>query len=269
MPTILRLALLVSLVAPSAAPAATLYATDELGTLYRLDSGTGDLLEDAPGVGSIFGTYAVAYQPVQDRLYVMYEETFTGLAINSYDPDDDTSIRFATDRSQYSPSVLIELAWNPAAGNFLFVDQARFGTMTTDGSFSVIAPRGWTAITNADGRWLAGSDSGQLSEIDPTTGLAVGSLDLSEISGMWDVQNVRSLATDPDTGEVYGLVFLRALDGNTFDGWTIVRIDLDTGISDPVVAVGISSLFSGIAFVPEPSTALLLGLGLLFLRRRA
>jgi hypothetical protein len=266
MRTLLRLALLVAfLVSGSAGYAATLYASLDIGGLYPFDAATGTWVEGRfPDAGSILGTHTVAYQPVDRRLYVFYEDPFEGLSIQSLDPVDGTSITFATDGPPFVPSLDVQLAWNADAGNFFFVDGDKFGTMSTSGVFSVIASRTWSAIAHADGRWLAGA-GGRLVEIDPGTGLELSSVDLSTIPG-WDVGGTSSLATDPDTGALYGIA---GLTNPTFMvQWTLVVIDPSTGFADPVGLIGFSENFEGIAFVPEPSTALLLALGLLILRRR-
>jgi hypothetical protein len=266
MRTLLRLVLLVAfLVSGSAGNAAILYGSLDFGGVYRFGPNpANDWTETFPDAGSIMGTYTVAYQPELGRLYVFYEDPFEGLMIQSLDPDDGTSVTFATDGPPFVPNAGFQLAWNAAAGNFFFVDQNSFGTMSTSGVFSVIASRTWSAIAHADGRWLAGA-RGRLVEIDPGTGLESSSVVLSTIPE-WGISGVRSLATDPDTGALYGIAGLTHPTFGTES--TLVLIDPVTGFADPVGFIGTSRFIAGIAFVPEPSTALLLALGLLLLRRR-
>lgn len=153
------------------------------------------------------------------------------------------------------------LAIEPSSGSLFGIDSAtrnllRIDTLTGHAeAVGSIEPSFARTITfNPSSGALLGADfiADQLASFDTMTGAAtpVGDFGFTLVSG---------IDFDPATG---------ALIGSDLITNQLVSIDPMTGAGTPLTSLDISGSIVALAFVPEPSTSLLLGLGLLGLATR-
>ena len=100
----------------------------------------------------------------------------------------------------------------------------------------------------------------RLLTVDKTTGATQTSLTLSRSLG-----SVAGMAIDPETGVFY------VADGDSAGTDTLYRLNPQTGYLTTIGATGLADGLSGLAFLPEPGSLVLLGVGaaLLGSRRRS
>jgi hypothetical protein len=168
------------------------------------------------GVGGV-NRSSLGYDRVNDRLDVVYYADFVGLRITALDLSSGTRTTFDTDHSGYDPGFeLLDFAWNPAAASFLFTDHpGGFGSLSTDGVFSLIGRGGWPGITMVGDRLLGAGPDRALSEVDPGTGRGTKIIDVTSpsVPSNLFLTDIGSLATDPSTGQLYALIHLSNSEG--------------------------------------------------------
>jgi len=163
------------------------------------------------------------------------------------------------------PAVVNEnlaMTYNSATGTFLVANRDQ--NVFYDATLAGVATDIGTTPEDLKGLAFIGSTlygasafSDTLYELDPTDGSVVSSLAVTLDGG--SIRGMNGLATDPDTGLLWGIFRLSS------GGRLLGTLDPTTGTG---TSVGIlSDNFAGIAFlgstaaVPEPSTFALLGIG--------
>lgn len=253
------------------AGAATLYAVSGDGafpseTLYTLDTSNA-AATSVLALGNGDDGEGIAYNPNDGLIYHTSGVSDGSEYLETLDPVSLVLGPNTVTADTYGPDPAGEvtaLAWYEPFGLFLASDLAsNLYHVTTGGSFTNVGSTGHMrgfAIVGSD---VYGVDrsAGLLYKIDPNDGSILSTTALT-VDGLAGVGGT-GLATDPDTGEVYALL-KNPLGGG---GRLLATLDIDTGVATSIGNTGLS--LSGITFVPEPSTALLLvwGLALLGLRR--
>ena len=167
----------------------------------------------------------------------------------------------------------LAMTYNPGTGRFLVTDRDdEFFDTTPAGAATDIGDvedniKGLAFV----GDTLYGAEvfSSELHVLDPTTGATLTTVSVT-LPG-FDVLGLNGLATDPDTGELWGLVRVM----NDTGGFTRHLALIDPVTGEATSSGLLSENFAGIAFVPsavpEPAALGLLGvgaMGMAGLRRR-
>ncbi len=268
LPLLATLGLALSLATTSAAAATLVGITGESDpapeSLFRIDTATAATsLVMALGNGG--AGEAIGFNPANGLLYHASGIALGDRAWESIDVDVPSIVSTGAFTGLDASNGILGLVYDPSVGVFLAATRGgatgRLFSMTLAGTGTLegSTPEELRGLAFHDGD-LYGASSGtdNLYTLNPDNGGSLGVIDVTLGGG--PINGMNGLATDPDTGILYGVFRVGA---NRFLG------TLNPGTGEAVSLGSLDHNFAGIAFleaelVPEPSTLVAMaGVGLL------
>ena len=203
-----------------------------------------------------------------DRLLYHWSGFDDGKIMETVNLNDQSITNIPIDVTTHDPPDVFGSTYDPSSGEFLITDRKwDLVRVSPEGKFSRIGPmklenRGLAFV--GDSLYAGAKESATLSQLDPTNGATLSTVSVT-LSG-YNVAGILGLDTDPDTGTLYGII--RTGQINTRVGRRLGTIDPNTGIATDIGPL--PKGFANIAFIPEPSTLVLVAWSVLtFLLHRS
>lgn len=184
-----------------------------------------------------------------------------GKIMETVNLNDQSITNIPIDVTTHEPPDVFGSTYDPSSGEFLITDRKwDLIRVSPEGKFSRIGPmklenRGLAFV--GDSLYAGAKEGATLSQLDPTNAATLSTVSVT-LSG-YNVVGILGLDTDPDTGTLYGII--RTGQINTRVGRRLGTIDPNTGIATDIGPL--PKGFANVAFIPEPSTLILVACGFL------